>query len=235
MNKQRFILADYYQQPDVFYHATFDHISSYHKFNHVQPVVLLLNLYLVNKQDKTIELRRPNAVRDSKGKSLVADHVWVEVNYNFFQCIPQELLYGDEIFFKAKVEQYKINREDILLKRNLIWEKTKELNDSIFTNWLATRKQYKGEQYAIRQASMQAQIRQNNAVAKKAQAQIKLVDYGLTDLNSISVSKYQPTVRYKTFHRIKYDLQKIQANRHDYTSWLSQRTIEYKHLLNKKH
>ena len=232
MNNQRFILGDYFQQPPVYYHATFDHLSHYLKNDRYQAVILLLNLYLVDAKDHEIEFHRTDTPHDAKDKTWVADHIWLDVNHSFFKSIPQELLYGDEIYFKADVEQYPISREDVLRKRNFIWSKTQELNNSIFQNWRAMRKRYKGEQYSIKLASIKAQIKANNAIASQQQKKIKLVDYGLTGIRDIHVAKYLLVVQYKTFHRIHYNLRKLKIN--DYSNWLSRRTIQYKALKQNK-
>jgi len=49
MSKQRFRLAEYYQDGRMFYHATFDHLT--HKGNQQGkkiPTILLKDVYLVN-------------------------------------------------------------------------------------------------------------------------------------------------------------------------------------------
>lgn len=235
MSNQRLILGDFFNQPSIFYHATFDHLSHYQKSNYHQPVILLLNLYLVDQQDKKIKINRSNIIRDIYGRCLITDHIWVDVNSSFFNCIPQELLYGDELYFKADVEEYPISRANVVTQRNLIWEKTQELNNSIFQSWRISRKQFKGEQYAIRLASIKAEIRQNNLIAQQQQRKIKMVDYGLTNIRSIHVSKYLPTLHYRNFQRIHYNLNKINADNYLYSKWLSRRTIQYKALIKNKH
>lgn len=40
--------------------------------------------------------------------------------------VPNELIKGDEIFFSAEVEQYKINRPDVLKQRDRIWNDAKK-------------------------------------------------------------------------------------------------------------
>lgn len=220
---QRSILKDYYGDPPMYFHATFDHIAHKKtKSGEKLPVTLLLDLYLVDSDDNRIEIKRDSPFKDENGNSLLADHVWVDFLYPWFK-LPHELFYGDEIKFKAEVEEYPIARQNLLEERNKIWEQIKIQNDEIHANWQASKRQYHGQQYKAAYENMRAAIRENNNQGKIMQKQIQLVDYSLTNLSDIQIVKYSdPYVK-----RIKYKYSNYKRQGYKYSGLLAARSMHY--------
>ena len=76
LRQSRFRLADYVDQPPQYYHATFGLIT--HKKTG-RAVILLKDLYFVDKDDRKIRLAKDNDQVDKKGRHIVADHVWINL------------------------------------------------------------------------------------------------------------------------------------------------------------
>lgn len=129
----RVILADFYGYPARYYHATFDHLTHKKDINGSKtPVVLLTDIYLVDSNDNRVDNSRTDTYISSEGQKIIADYLWTEFDKTWFET-PHELLQGDEIFFKAEVEKYKISRADIIKKRQEIWKEAQTLNNSIYS------------------------------------------------------------------------------------------------------
>ena len=225
----RVILKDFYGQPAQFYHATFDHLT-HHKDARGRsvPTVLLKNIYSVDSNDSRIFNSRQDTYKDSNGNSIIADHCWMDIDESWFK-LPKELFKGDEIFFKAEVEQYNISRDDLVEKRNQIWQTTQQLNDSVFSAWKSSKNNYHGAQYRSALSQMKAHIKQNNHIAHLQQERIPLVDYSLTHPTEIRIAKLIDT----TVPRAKYNLSNYQKFGIKYTQWLSKRSFAFLNIISK--
>lgn len=223
MSIQRVILADFYQQPPKYYHATFDHLSHTKAvYGKTIPVALLKNIYLVDSKDNRLANVREDTYIDQDGNPIIADHCWVQLNQAWFK-LPRELLQGDEIYFKAEVEQYNITRDDLAKKRKLIWEKAKQLNDGIYSAWQGSKHMYHGVQYQSAYEQMRSHIQSNNEMARLQQQNIPMVDYTLTDLSDIQVIKYLN----HTERRIKYNYKQYLKQHLKYSGWLVARSMSF--------
>lgn len=225
MSKQRFRLAEYFGKPAQFYHATFDHIT--HKINRQHqkiPVILLTNVYLVDSQDKKIRLANKNDFIDAKGKHIIADHLWVKLTKPWLE-LPQELLQGDEIYFQANVEQYKITRADTIMKRNQIWDAMIKKNKRIETSWNYYTKHHYRKNFMTSLRKMRAKQQENITEAKKLQMQIKLVDYSLNHICKIHVVLLRKVK--KNFQRETYNYVRFKNQGYKYSAWLAARTMDY--------
>lgn len=229
MSNQRIFLGDYFLQSPLYYHAVFDHISHHKRI----PTVLLKDLYIVDEKDHPVALRRKDLLHDKHHHTLVADHVWIDLDDNWFK-LPNEVLYGDEVTFKATVEQYPITRDNVIRQRNEIWENVKIENNNLKQIWKENKSQYHGQIRNAKYQQLQAEIRQNIQLARKKQKEIALVDYGLSSMREIKIVKLQPIIEYKDIHRIKYSRNKLKKYNFRYTQWLSNRTEQYKLLLSRK-
>lgn len=229
MSDQRIFLGDYFQQSPLRYHAKFDRIS-HHKGI---PTVLLKDIYIVDKDDVPIKLTRNDLLKDNLGHKLIADHVWIDLSSNWFK-LPTEIFYGDEITFEASVERYPITRDDLLNKRNEIWENTKLENENLKQSWRNNKFQYRGQLRYAKYEQLQSQIRQNIQLAKKRQKEIPMVDYGLARIEKIKIEKLQPLIEYKGIRRIGYSLDRLNKYKFKYINWISKRTEQYKLLLSSK-
>lgn len=225
MSKQRFRLAEYYQEGSKFYHATFDHLT--HKVNQQGkkiPTILLKNVYLVNSQDKKIALRKANDFVDEKGRHIVADHLWVKLTKPWFD-LPVELVKGDEIYFSAEVKPYKINRTDILRKREQIWSDAKKMSNKIYQRWAKYTDSHKRKNFQLSLTKMKQKQREIMNKAKKEQKNLKLVDYSLTRIKNIKVVALVKTK--DSFIRKHYCYTRYKQQGYKYTAWVAYRSIEY--------
>lgn len=225
MNKQRFRLAEYYQKEAKYYHATFDHLT--HKVNQQGkkiPTILLTDVYLVDKQDNKIALRKSNDFIDKKGRHVVADHLWVKLTKPWFE-LSTELIKGDEIFFSAEVEQYKINREDVLLKRNQIWANAEKEAKQIYQRWSKYTDTHKRKNFQLSLNKMKQKQQNIIEKAKKDQERLKLVDYTLNRIKNIKIAKLSKPK--KGFERQKYCYDRYKRQGYKYSAWLAYRSINY--------
>lgn len=220
LSNSRIVLSDFIGYPKQYYHATFCHLTHKHDGSR-HPVALLKNIYLVDENDERLESAASTNYLDEDNNGLIADHLWMDFSKNWF-VIPQELLSGDEIFFKAAVEKYKIARKDILRRRDLIWKEVKQENTGIFNAWQGVKHNLKGAQYQARYEQMRAHIQSNNEMARLRQQSIPLVDYTLTD-PEFKIIYYDN----ESENRVKYDLKQFQNQRCKYTSWLAARSLSF--------
>lgn len=219
----RVILADYYGYPAQHYHATFDHLT--HKrdaHGNKVPVALLTDLYLVDSNDNRLENVRQDTYISADGQSIIADHVWVEFNKTWFNT-PHELLQGDQVFFKADVEQYKISRADVVSKRQAIWKDAQAMNDQVYSAWQGSKHNLHGTQYQSAYEQMRAHIQSNNEMARIKQQSIPLVDYSLTNVQNLKVIKYLN----KSVLRTKYSYYQYSKQGYKYSAWLAARSMAF--------
>ena len=109
-------LAKYYHKYQYF-KAKFGYLGL-NKEN--QPTVILFDVYPVHPDGSKIPIRSKPKITDEHGKQIACDHLWTVFSAAF--CRQGELLFGDEIMFKAKTVSYKITRQNTLNQRNQIWQ-----------------------------------------------------------------------------------------------------------------
>lgn len=130
MSKQRTRLAKYLGKKQA-YRATFNEIR-HNEQN--QPEVLLTDIYPVYADGKKIPLRSHDSLTDKHGQQIASDHLWTELN-SAFLAVPFELLHGDQIQFTAIVTSYNIVRQDVLEKRNKLWEKGIAAKQNVYKHY----------------------------------------------------------------------------------------------------
>lgn len=222
MSKQRFRLKELYQKGPNFYHATFDHIT--HKINQQHkkiPVILLRDLYLVDENDKKIALRKSNDFIDAKGRHIASDHVWIKLTKPWFDL--GELIQGDEVFFSAEVDQYRINRDDVLNKREIIWQNAVRKNDQIYHRWQKYTDTHRRKNFQLSLNKMKQKQKNNLAKAKEEQEKLALVDYSLKSIK-------KPKLVKKTdldYEREKYSYDFYKKQGYKYSAWIAARSINY--------
>lgn len=224
-SKQRFRLAEYYQQGPKYYHATFDHLT--HKINQQGkkiPTALLKDVYLVDKYDKKIALRKANDFIDKKGRHIIADHLWVKFTKPWFD-LPTELVKGDEIYFAAEVEQYKINRLDVLHKRDQIWLNAEKRSKQIYQRWSKYTETHKRKNFQLSLTKMKQKQREIIKKAKRDQKKQKLVDYTLNRIKNIKIAKISKTK--SNFDRTQYNYSQFKRQGYKYSAWLAYRSMNY--------
>lgn len=128
-NDQRIGLKKYLDT-DQYFKATFGEIR-HDKKN--QPEVLLLNVYPVYETGKKVPLRGQNVLKTNKGLAIVADHLWTPLTPEFLK--QKELLYQDEIMFKAHVIAYPISRKNVREKRDDIWINGKKESQKVYRDY----------------------------------------------------------------------------------------------------
>lgn len=224
-NKQRFRLGDYYHKGANYYHATFDHLT--HKVNAQGkkiPTILLTDVYLVDKDDKKIALRKSNDFIDKKGRHIVADHLWVKLTKPWFE-LPQELIKGDEIYFSAEIEQYRITRLDVIKKRDKIWNDAQKKSDQIYKSWSKYTDTHKRKNFQLSLEKMKQKQRKLLEQAKKDQEKLELVDYTLNRIKNIKVARWVKPKR--GFKREKYDYDQYKRQGYKYSAWLAYHSMSY--------
>lgn len=60
--------------------------------------------------------------------------MWVKLTKEWFK-LPCQLLKGDEVCFQASITKYRISRQDVLNKRNEIWNDALKKNELIYKRW----------------------------------------------------------------------------------------------------
>ena len=207
MAKQRFKLGKFYGKPPRQYLATFGQLT--HKINRQRkkiPVILLKNIYVIDKDRK----------------HLVADHMWVKLTKPWFKL--GELLDGDRVTFKAKVEKYKISRDDVLIKRELIWQEAVETNNQIYQRWQKYTDTHHRKNFQLSLDKMKQKQKNNLIEAKKQQAKLELVDYSLNYISNLKlISKNSDT----TYERKQFDYDHYKKQGYKYSAWMSARSINY--------
>lgn len=223
--RQRFRLAEYFGKSAQYYHATFDHIT--HKINRQSqkiPVILLTDVYLVDSQDKKIRLTNKDDFLDSKGRHIIADHLWVKLTKPWLE-LPQELLQGDEVYFRANVEQYNIVRTDTIAKRNQIWDAMVKKNKQIEQSWSYYTKHHYRKNFTQSLQKMRAKQKKNIDEAKILQAQVKLVDYSLNRISRLHITSFKKA-KYG-FQREVYNYYYFKKQGYKYSAWLAARSMNY--------
>lgn len=224
MARQRFRLKELFQKEPQYYHATFDHIT--HKINAQKkkiPVVLLTDVYLVNDLDKKIRLVNSNDFKDKKGRHIVADHLWVKLTKPWFS-LPTQLVPGDEIFFQASVEQYRIVRSDLLKKRDDIWQQAVKERDQVYKRWAKYTETHKRKNFQLSLDKMKAKQTAILKQAKQEQSQIELVDYSLNKLSKIKIAKLVNVPQ--DFERGNYNYNWYKRQGYKYSAWLAAHSME---------
>lgn len=224
-SKQRFRLGELYQQGANYYHATFNRLT--HKINAQRkkiPVVLLTDIYLVDQSDRKIRLANKNDFMDRKGRHIVADHLWVKMTKPWFE-LPTELIKGDEIYFSAEVAEYKINRPDILKKRDQVWNEAQKKSDQIFQRWSRYSDTHRRKNFQLSLDKMKQKQQDLMKQAKETQKKLKLVDYSLNKIKNIRIVNY--TKPKLGFIRDQYSYSQYKRQGYKYTAWLAARSIEY--------
>lgn len=225
MSKQRFRLADYYQNGSNYYHATFEKLTHKTNAQHKKiPVALLTDVYLVDENDKKVRLSKKNDFVDRKGRHIIADHIWVKFTKPWFE-VPNELIKGDEIFFSAEVEQYKINRPDVLKQRDRIWNDAKKKADQIYKRWSKYTDEHKRKNFQLSLEKMKQKQHDTLEQAKEDQKKLELVDYGLNKIKKINISKLVKPRHH--FERGQYNYEQYKRQGYKYSAWLAARSIKY--------
>ena len=223
-SKQRFRLGEYYGKPAQRYHATFNYIVHKTSNGRKVPMILLTDLYLVDQNGKKIRLANDNDFIDKKGRHIVADHTWVKFTKPWYN-LPCELVKGDEIEFDAKVEQYKIVRMDFLKQRDQIWQDAKKKADVIYKRWSKYTDTHRRKNFQLSLDKMKAKQKDILDQAKKDQAKLQLVDYGLNYIKHIKlVKKVTPK---KGFERDTYNYQQYRNLGYNYTKYLAAHSMNY--------
>lgn len=132
MSEQRLRLAKYLNQKQC-YRATFGEIRH---DDHNQPQVLLKDIYPVYPNGHKIPLRSNSSLTNKHGQQIAATHLWTSLDKSFLQ-VPFELLNGDQIQFEATVITYNIVRDNVIKKRNQIWENGKKAKDQVYKDYCA--------------------------------------------------------------------------------------------------
>ena len=231
-NRQRFRLGEKYGQGPAYYHATFHHLT--HKVNQQHkkvPMILLKDIYLVDRNDKKIRLSNKNDFVDKTGRHIVADHCWVKLTKPWFD-LKQELLFGDQIYFEAEVEKYKITRDDVLEKREQIWKAAKAENQRIYQRWAKYTDTHHRKNFDLSLKKMKQKQAQNIKKAKVDQQKLELVDYSLNRIKKIKISKIVSNLTYCDKEIPNYEQYKKWGYR--YSSWLAARSIDYVQHAQKK-
>lgn len=217
LRQSRFRLADYVNQPPQYYHATFGLIT--HKKTG-RAVILLKDLYFVDKDDRKIRLAKDNDQVDKKGRHIVADHVWINLTKPWLN-LKTELLDGDEVMFKASVAPYKITRSDTVAQRQAIWQKAKVENELLWERYEKHKRSrmLKKHEFDKLKQKQHANLMQ----AAKEESEIKLVDYSLNRITNLKVVNYK-RVYYHTERQI-YDPNRIKDQK--YTKFLAWHSMDY--------
>lgn len=228
-SKQRFRLAELYDSGPKYYHATFDHIT--HKINSQKkkiPVILLTDIYLVDKNDHKVRMAKSNDFKDSKGRHIIADHIWIKMTKPWFE-LSTELLCGDQLIFQAEVEKYPIIRDDVLRKRDQIFKDVNEKNEQIRKRWSQYTDTHKRKNYSLSLAKMKEKRRKNIEEAKKKQKFLELVDYSLNKVKKIKVvKKINPSFDYI---REIYNYDQYKQQRYKYSAWLAARSMSFEKMI----
>lgn len=220
-SRQRFRLGEKYGKGEFYYHATFDHIT--HKVNRQKkkiPVVLLKDIYFVNKDGKRVLLAKSNDFRDKNGRHIVAEHIWVKLTKPWFS-LPCELVTGDEVTFSAEVEKYKINRDDIVKKREKIWQAAVKKNDEIHKRWVRYTNKHYRKNFELSLRNMKRKQRNNLKIARQKQENLELVDYSLNKIKHVKLVKKIKSAR----AREQYDYHQYKKQGYKYSAWLAARSI----------
>ena len=132
MSYQRTRLAKYLNTRQYF-KATFSQIR-HDKDKH--PEILFTNIYPVYADGKKVPIRdkKEDGPVDKKGRPIAADHAWVKLGVNFLR-LPTEAMPGDVIMFKARVDEYPINRENVLDARQDLWLKGKQEAQRVYLKY----------------------------------------------------------------------------------------------------
>ena len=224
-DKQRFRLGDYLNQVPQYYHATFGYIA--HKVNQQHkkiPLILLKDIYLVDENDKKIRLSKKADFKDNKGNHIVADHLWVKLTKPWFE-LPDELLYGDEVYFRASVETYNIVRKDVLDQRQAIWDKAKKKSDQIYKRWAKYTEDHYRKNFSLSLNKMKEKQKKIMEQAKEDQAQLSLVDYGLNHIDKIKVVRSKRALY--GVEREPYNYQQYKKQGYKYSSYLAAKSMNY--------
>lgn len=180
---------------------------------------MLTDVYFVDQFDKKIAMRLKNDQRDKRGRHIIADHIWINLTKPWLET-GTELLYGDEVFFKADVKPYKRVRKDTLAIREQIYQKAKADCERIYDKFSFDLED--GYDYDFQKHLKQVKEKQKRIMkeALEKQAQIKLMDYTFKHVGKIKIVKYRP-VHYKT-ERQHYNAQRYNDGRYiKYLIWHS--------------
>lgn len=221
MSKQRFRLGELDDQPHYF-HATFKELTHKTTRNGKKAVILLTDIYLVDESDHKIRLAKSNDFIDSKGRHIVADHCWVTLTKPWF--IGTELLSGDEVFFKANVTKYKINRDDVLEKRDQIWQDAEKKSEKIYQRWSKYTDMHRRKNFNLSLQKMKDKQRKIMELAKKQQNELELVDYTLNRISQVKLVKEKPVRKGWFREDWSYDQYKTDDR---YSGYLAARSIKY--------
>lgn len=225
ITKQRFRLKEYQNLPPQYYHATFKYIA--HKVNSNKgkiPMILLTDIYLVDKNDRKIRLAKQNDFIDRQGRHIIADHLWVKMTKPWFN-LPYSLIYGDEVLFKASIEEYRINRDDLLIKRDKIWQQALKENDKIYQRWSKYTDTHRRKNFQLSLNKMKAKQAANLKQVQNKQALIKLVDYSLNKISNIKIVKYNSAIKLEK--RSSYNYEQYKKQGYKYSAWLAAVSIHF--------
>ena len=219
LRQSRFRLGELDDNEYHYFHATFCLIT--HKKTG-RAVILLKDLYLVDKNGKKIVMRKKSDQVDKYGRHIIADHVWINLTRPWLET-GDELFDGDEVMFKAKPTSYKIVRGDVLQEREAIYQKAIEKCNKLEDEW--HKKTEKGfvKDFDKKLKYLNNEKRKIMARAKEEQNKIELIDYTLKNITAINVVKYK-----KLFYHTKrshYDSSRYNDDR--YTNYLAWHTIDY--------
>lgn len=217
--QSRFRLGELDDDQYHYFHAVFCLIT--HKKSG-RAVILLKDLYLVDKNDKKIAMRKASDQVDKYGRHIIADHVWINLTKPWLET-KNELFDGDEVMFKAKPVSYKIVRNDVLQKREEIYQAAVKKCDKLEAHWRKETAKGYVKDFDQKLKALQDKKHKILARAKEEQNNIELVDYSLKNISSIKVVKYK-----KLFYHTERGL--YNPNRYNdekYTKYLAWHSIDY--------
>ena len=240
LRRSRFRLKQYQQEQDkepLYFHAVFNYIT--HKDSHGRktPVILLTDIYPVTKAGKKIRMADDSDFKDSKNRHIAADHCWVKLTKNWFNISYNdlkhiELFKGDEIWFNARIEEYKITRKDTLAERNAIFKTAQKKCDQIYQRWQHYTDTHYRKNFQLSLNQMKKKQQKIMEQAKADQQKIKLVDYSFNYIKQIKILRLisdikSDKVSKKGYIRQRYDWNQYQKQGYKYTAYLAARSMSY--------
>lgn len=219
LRQSRFRLGELDDNKFHYFHATFGFIT--HKKSG-RAVVLLRDLYLVDKNDKKIVMRKNNDQRDKYGRHIIADHVWVNLTKPLLNT-KRELFDGDELMFRAKPASYKIVRGDIVKEREAIYQKAVAQCDKLEEKWRKETAKGFVQNFDKKLTRLNNKKRKIMEDAKNKQNSIELIDYTLKNISSIKIINYKKLF----YHTVRGVYNPDRYNDDKYTNYLAWHTIDY--------
>lgn len=210
-----------------YYRATFSHLS-HTKNGKVD--LLLLNVYLVDKNNHLIHFKSndPDDFHDQKGRIMVADHLWITATKKWLTGM--EKIYGDQVFFKAKIYKYHKHVDHVDAQREQLFKQAQAKKQLLYQKYTASVKKLKHVRHRTtfsknRQRLLDKLHRQQKAIDKKLkkdQSKIEFCDYSLINICNIHTRPVKPK-----FHFLREEYQAKKYHNEKYKSWLCYRSMDY--------